>query len=162
VVGSRQAFSRIPVGKQVHAVLGTWPLADLDPGTYRLVMELKDSTNTTLDQKTVSVVRWRLDGWAKNGLLAIQGRPGDATQDSLQAWEQWLMGLDSNAIYRQCMSLRPLCDTRQRGTLDRLANAQPKDRSSMQNFVYHFWKGSGEQGAVSRWMAYQEEVDTTV
>ncbi len=83
VVGARQAFSRIPVGKQVHAVLGTWPLADLDPGTYRLVMELKDSTNTTLDQKTVSVVRWRLDGWAKNGLLAVQGRPGDATQDSL-------------------------------------------------------------------------------
>lgn len=162
VVGARQAFSRIPVGKQVHAVLGTWPLADLDPGTYRLVMELKDSTNTTLDQKTVSVVRWRLDGWAKNGLLAVQGRPGDATQDSLQAWEQWLMGLDSNAIYRQCMSLRPLCDTRQRGTLDRLANTQPKDRSAMQNFVYHFWKGSGEQGAVSRWMAYQEEVDKTV
>jgi GWxTD domain-containing protein len=32
----------------------------------------------------------------------------------------------------------------------------------MQNFVYHFWKGGGEQGAVSRWMAYQEEVDKTV
>jgi len=163
VVGARQAYSRIPSGKQVHALLGTWPLGDLEPGTYRLVMALKDSNNTTVDQKTISVVRWRLDGWAKNGFWAAQSRSDEPTQDSLRAWEQWLFGLDSNAIYRQCMSLRPLCDSKQRATLDRLANGQPKDRMAMQNFVYHFWTGQGgEQGAVSRWMAYQEEVDKTV
>ncbi|MFZ9680850.1 MAG: GWxTD domain-containing protein [Bacteroidia bacterium] len=163
VVGSRQAYSRIPSEKSVHAVLGTWPLVDLEPGQYRLVMELKDSTNTTIDQKSIPVVRWGQDLGGHNRMFSGVQAERSAGRDSLMAWEEWLSGLDTNALNRQVLSLRPLCDPRQRATLDRLSKTQPQEPESMRNFIGFFWKNlAGEEEAVSRWWAYQEEVDKTL
>ncbi|MFM9143436.1 MAG: GWxTD domain-containing protein [Bacteroidota bacterium] len=163
VVGSRQAYWRIPTNKSDHALLGTWPLVDLEPGQYRLVMELKDSTNTIVDQKSIPLVRWGQDVGVQGRLFSGISSDQSAARDSLLAWEAWLSGLDTNALGRQVLSLRPLCDPRQRATVDRLSQSQPREPQAMRNFVSFFWKNlAGEGEAVSRWWAYQEEVDKTL
>jgi len=159
----QQGYVRLTDGRPVQAVLGTLPLKEVPEGSYRLILELRDSLNRVMGQTSQSVQRW-LPEIADRAWTAWEQPSGgnSAETSSLYAWEQWLTQLDSIRLYRQVSSIRPLCDPTRRTTVDRLLTLRPFEPMPLVSFVVHFWTqtyGAGQ--AMARWTSYQEEVAKT-
>jgi GWxTD domain-containing protein len=168
VMGSRQGFLRLDPAKPVQGFLGTWPLSNLADGRYALLLELRDSVNQVVQQRTCAIELWSTELWteaASSDSVRVASGQGIKAYDGLDsyAWEQYLNRLDSKGKRRQLASLRPICDPGQRLTLDRLMNQVPPDEAAMLSFVQHFWKQrSGDAQSIARWSEYQQEVSKTL